>query len=110
MQKGNFAQRVAAQARLLGEQPERLKPVIAPATPCSTRSRSAQPWRRFLAGSPLCCTVLAVGLAVRPLIVDGGSGISRGHAHRRTDPLKVCWRSGSTCPSAGQPAYRAGQE
>jgi len=29
VQKGNLAQRVAAQARVLGEQPERLKPELA---------------------------------------------------------------------------------
>jgi hypothetical protein len=34
VQKGNLAQR-SAQGCLLGEQPARLKPVIAPAAPCS---------------------------------------------------------------------------
>ena len=56
---------VLRKVALLGEQPGRLKPVIAPAAPCSTRSWSAQPWAPFLAGSPLCCAALAVvGLAV----------------------------------------------
>ena len=43
MQKGNLAQRIARKVASSGEQSGRLRLVIAPATPCSTRSRLAQP-------------------------------------------------------------------
>jgi hypothetical protein len=42
--KGNLARRIARKVAYSASSPGGLKPVIAPATPCSTRSRSAQPW------------------------------------------------------------------